>query len=237
MTRAFRRVLGAALGLVARLWMWTLRLTLVIDPMLLGHSELEDASDKPWILAFWHGQQFALLRWPRRRPTVALVSLSRDGEMQAAALPRVGLLIERGSSSRRGASGLKAIVRQLRAGRDAAFAVDGPRGPRFVVQSHDGGRIGATLAARLAKGAIVPMASACASCWVFRRSWDRFELPRPFSRVAVALGPPLPPRDLAPAELATAIDRARQAAEHALCPAQSFPAGAGDLVGGSHRRL
>src|SRR3954452_14158655 len=122
-----RRVLGVLLGLTARAWLATLRLTLILDPALDATS----VSKRPWSLAFWHGQQFALLRWRRRRATVALVSLSRDGEIQAAALPRVGMAIERGSSSRGGVAGLKAIVRRLRRqDLDAPLPVDGPKGPR-----------------------------------------------------------------------------------------------------------
>lgn len=204
-----RRALGVLVGLLARAWLASLRLTLLVDPALTH------VASRPWSLAFWHGQQFALLRWPRRRLTVALVSLSRDGELQERALRTVGLATERGSSSRGGARGLKAIVRRLRGGLDAAFAVDGPRGPLGVVRS-DGGGVGASLSARLAGGVVVPMSSACASAWVFTRAWDRFELPRPFSRVAVVLGPPLEPALAGPEALGAAIDRARAAAEHAL---------------------
>src|SRR5690348_3569465 len=124
-----RRALGVLIGILARAWLATLRLSLVVDPALAR------AEGRVWALAFWHGQQFALLRWKRRRPTVALVSLSRDGELQSRALSQVGLTIERGSSSRGGAAGLKAIVRLLRRGLDCAFAVDGPRGPAGVVRS------------------------------------------------------------------------------------------------------
>src|SRR5512144_1103842 len=98
-----RRALGHLLGLLARVWLATLRLTLLVDPALAR------VEGRAWSLAFWHGQQFSLLRWRRRRPTVALVSLSRDGELQSRALAQVGLAIERGSSSRGGATGLKAI--------------------------------------------------------------------------------------------------------------------------------
>jgi len=209
-----RRALGVLVGLLARAWLATLRLTLLIDPAL-GRAE-----GRAWSLAFWHGQQFALLRWRRRRPTVALVSLSRDGEMQSRALAQVGMTIERGSSSRGGAAGLKAIVRRLRRGLDAAFAVDGPRGPAGVVRS-EGGGVGAALAARLAGGVVVPMASACASCWVLKRTWDRFELPRPFSRVVVVLGPPIEPDAASPEALGAAVDRARAAAERAITPARA----------------
>jgi lysophospholipid acyltransferase (LPLAT)-like uncharacterized protein len=211
MSHARRRALGIATGLVARAWLRSLRLS------LLTHPDLERAGDVPWILAFWHGQQFALHRWPRRRPTAVLVSLSRDGELQAAALGRIGLVVERGSSSRGGAMGLRGIVRRLREGHDAAFAVDGPRGPSGVVRG-DAERVGAILAARLGRGVVVPLASACASAWVLHRTWDRFELPRPFSRVAVALGPPLDPRSLDAPALAREIDAARARALASFAP-------------------
>ncbi len=213
-----QRALGVLIGLTARLWLATLRFTLLLDP------SLDATSPRPWSLAFWHGQQFAILRWPRRRATVALVSLSRDGEIQASALPCVGLVIERGSSSRGGASGLKAIVRRLRrGGLDAAFAVDGPKGPRGVVRS-ESGMVGAALAARLAGGLVVPLASACSRPRVLARTWDRFELPLPFSRVVVALGAPLEPAEATPARLGAAIDHARAAALAAITAPRALPA-------------
>lgn len=213
-----RRALGILIGITARAWLATLRLTVLLDP------SLDATATRPWSLAFWHGQQFAILRWPRRRRTVALVSLSRDGEIQAAALPRVGLAIERGSSSRGGASGLKAVVRRLRRERlDAAFAVDGPKGPRGVVRS-ESGAVGAALAARLAGGVVVPIASACSRAHVLARAWDRFELPLPFSRVVVALGAPIEPALATPERLAQAIDAARARAVAAVAKPRALAA-------------
>lgn len=204
-----RRGLGLLLGLVARAWIATLRLTLIVDPSLAA------ARHRPFALAFWHGQQFALLRWARFQRMAALVSRSRDGELVAAALAQLGITSARGSSSRGGAAGLKAIVRRLRDGLDAAFAVDGPRGPARVVRS-EAGNVGAAVSARLSGGVVVPMAAACARCHVFAKAWDRFELPLPFTRVAVALGPPIEPAEATPAALGAAIDRAREVAEDAL---------------------
>jgi lysophospholipid acyltransferase (LPLAT)-like uncharacterized protein len=197
-----RSLAGALLGLLVRAWLFTLRLTLVLDPALAL------ARPRPFVLAFWHGQQFALLRWAASQRMAALVSRSRDGELVAAALARLGVESARGSSSRGGAAGLKAIVRRLRGGRDAALAVDGPRGPAGVVASE-----GAAQAARLAGGVVVPMAAACVRYHVFTRAWDRFELPLPFTRVAVVLGAPLAPAEATPARLGAAIDRARAEAE------------------------
>jgi lysophospholipid acyltransferase (LPLAT)-like uncharacterized protein len=210
-----RRLLGFVLGLVARAWLASLRLTLLVDPSLTRPGA------PPVVLAFWHGQQFVCIRWALLHPTAALVSLSPDGELLASAFAVLGVGVERGSSSRGGASGLKAMVRRLRRGFDAAFAVDGPRGPRGVVRS-DRGSVGAALAAKLGHCRVVPMAAACASCWR-ARSWDVFELPWPFSRVSLVLGAPLD-ADLAdPARLGAAIDAARAKAELALARGAPAP--------------
>jgi lysophospholipid acyltransferase (LPLAT)-like uncharacterized protein len=203
-----RRGLDLLLALLVRAWLESLRLTLIVDPALAT------ARPRPFVLAFWHGQQFALLRWARWQRLVALVSRSRDGERVAEVLRRVGIESARGSSSRGGAAGLKAVVRKLREGADAAIAVDGPRGPARVVRAEGGG--GALRAAHLTGGVVVPMAAACARRHVFARAWDRFELPLPFTRVAVVLGAPLLPAAATPEVLGRAIDRARQEAELAI---------------------
>jgi lysophospholipid acyltransferase (LPLAT)-like uncharacterized protein len=167
---------------VAWAWLATLRVRVRVDPALEG------AGDRPWVLAFFHGAQWPLLAWRRRRSTVVLVSLSRDGAMQARALAVQGLRVVRGSSSRQGARGLAALVRAMRReGADAAFAVDGPRGPRGIVKG------GAVVAARASGGVVVPIASAVHSGIVLGRTWDRFAIAWPFTRVDVALGGPIDP--------------------------------------------
>jgi lysophospholipid acyltransferase (LPLAT)-like uncharacterized protein len=171
--------LGVVLGVFVRIYLSTLRISLRIDPAL------DPSGRKPWILCFWHGEQLALLAWRRRRKTVALVSHSLDGHMQARALRLQGLSIERGSSSRGGARGLVAVVRRLKSGEDAAFAVDGPRGPRFSVKP------GARAAARLSGGVLIPMGSVALRGITLERAWDKFRVPMPFSRVGVFLGAPL----------------------------------------------
>jgi lysophospholipid acyltransferase (LPLAT)-like uncharacterized protein len=119
---------------------------------------------------------------------VVLVSWSRDGAIQARALAVQGLRVVRGSSSRGGARGLSALVRTMRSERaDAAFAVDGPRGPRGVVKP------GVVAAARATGGVVVPVAGRVTSGFVLRRTWDRFVIAWPFSRVDVALGSPVEP--------------------------------------------
>jgi lysophospholipid acyltransferase (LPLAT)-like uncharacterized protein len=190
-----RVLLGIVVGLVARVWLATLRVRLVLDPAL------ERVRDRPWVLAFWHGTQWPLLAWRGRRRTVVLVSLSRDGAMQARALALQGLTVVRGSSSRGGARGLARIVRALKLGGvDAAFAVDGPRGPLGVVKG------GAVMAARATGAVLVPSTGVTRRGLVLERAWDRFAIAWPFSRVDVVLGAPIEPDQ--PGDAREAVERA-----------------------------
>lgn len=177
-----RGVLGVLLGIVARLWLATLRVRFVLAP----EAEAALADARPWVLAFWHGRQLPLLAWRRRRKTAVMVSWSEDGEMQARALALLGMEIVRGSTSRGGARGLASLVRLLRRGDcDAAFAIDGPRGPHGVAKP------GVTYAARRAGALVVPMGAAARRAKVLARAWDRFLLPWPGTDVVVTLGRPL----------------------------------------------
>lgn len=180
MKRALKRALVYVSIPLVRLWLWTLRVRIVVAPELAERAE----DGTPWVLSFFHGSQFALLRWPRRRPTAVLVSHSDDGTLQAMFLGALGFRIVRGSTSRGGATGLRALVRFARGGGDLAFAVDGPRGPRGEVQG------GVLAASRLGGGLIVPMGSAASRKTILSRAWDKFEIPWPFARVCVVLGAP-----------------------------------------------
>jgi lysophospholipid acyltransferase (LPLAT)-like uncharacterized protein len=180
--RARGALLGTVLGWVVRLWLATLRVRVRRDEALHG------VQARPWVLAFWHGTQWPLLAWRRRRATVVLVSWSADGAIQARALSVQGLSVVRGSSSRGGAAGLASLVRRMKRGADAAFAVDGPRGPRGVVKG------GVVAAARAVGAVIVPMSGTIRRGVVLTRTWDRFAVAWPFSRVEVVLGAPIDPR-------------------------------------------
>lgn len=174
-----RRLLGWTLGVVAWLWVATLRVRVVEDPALAARR------GERWVLGFFHGTQFALHALARRRPTAIMVSHSKDGAIQAAALGLLGFAVVRGSSSRGAAGALAAMVRHVARGGDAAFAVDGPRGPYGVAKP------GAAAVARRGAAILVPAGCAASRAWVLRRAWDRFVLPVPFSRVVIDLGPPV----------------------------------------------
>jgi lysophospholipid acyltransferase (LPLAT)-like uncharacterized protein len=118
--------------------------------------------------------------------------------------------VVRGSSSKGGARGLVAMVHAMRElSLDAAFAVDGPRGPLGSVHP------GALACARHAGGVLVPIGSASSPARVLERAWDRMSIPLPFARAVVVLGPVLR-EGATDGEVAAAIDEANDAAARAL---------------------
>ena len=139
---------------------------------------------------------------PRPNPVVVLASLSRDGDLQTRILRRLGFRVVRGSSSRGGAAGLKALVDQVHLGADAAFAVDGPRGPRHKVKP------GAVLAAKKTGAALVPIAVRPSRAWVLGKTWDWYTLPKPFAEIHITRGAPIP--------LDGDVETVRARLEHAL---------------------
>jgi len=143
-------------------------------------EELREAG-RPVVFVLWHGQLLPLVHQHREEGVAVLVSEHRDGEYIARVLERSGFETVRGSSTRGGTRGLKGLIRAARAGRDLGITPDGPRGParRF--------KPGALLAAQVTGSVIVPIAGGASRAWQ-ADSWDRFLVPRPFSRVVVAYG-------------------------------------------------
>ncbi len=155
------------------------------------------SSSTPVIFATWHNRlalslvihpKFLQASHPARR-LAALVSASRDGGMLARILELFGVQPVRGSSSRRGAQALLELTSWAERGHDLAITPDGPRGPCYRVQE------GAIALAQLTGLPIVPASYSLG--WKIRlRSWDRFQIPLPFSRWRVEFGEPIRvPRD------------------------------------------
>ncbi|HXR47449.1 MAG TPA: lysophospholipid acyltransferase family protein [Candidatus Limnocylindrales bacterium] len=110
-----------------------------------------------------------------------LVSASKDGAFLAATLERFGVLPVRGSSSRRGPQALLELTTWAERGYDLAITPDGPRGPRYVVQE------GAMSLAQITGLPVVPV-SYYLGWKIQANSWDRFQIPLPFSRCEVTVG-------------------------------------------------
>jgi lysophospholipid acyltransferase (LPLAT)-like uncharacterized protein len=150
-----------------------------------GWEHFEEASrGGPPVMAFWHEQIFLTTYYFRRRGVVVMTSQSFDGEYIARFIQRLGYGAARGSSTRGGVGALVEMARLVRAGCPAGFTVDGPRGPRRVAKT------GALLLAKKTGRPVLPFAVTAERCWRLG-SWDRLQIPVPFTRAVVRLAPPI----------------------------------------------
>lgn len=148
------------------------------------HFERARASGRGIIFTFWHNRVFLATYFWRRRGIVVMTSQSFDGEYIARFIQRFGYGAARGSSSRGAGRAFLTMLRCLRAGMDTAFTIDGPRGPRYVAKQ------GATILAKTSGCCVLPFHIACERYWE-ARSWDRFQIPKPFSRATMLIGEPI----------------------------------------------
>lgn len=137
--------------------------------------------NEPLVYCFWHNRiPIATYFW-RRRGIVVMSSLSFDSEYIARFIQRFGYGAAKGSSTRGARAGLIQMIRAVRAGKSAAFTVDGPRGPIYEAKP------GALLVAKKSGAAILPFSISLDRCWRLP-SWDRIEIPKPFARAYVVIG-------------------------------------------------
>jgi lysophospholipid acyltransferase (LPLAT)-like uncharacterized protein len=162
-------------------WARTLRYEIVDRSNLTSTPVTEN-----YVGALWHNRllliSYVLKRFAPHRPGAGLISASRDGDLIAPLVERFGFQAVRGSSSRLGATGMLELVGILAAGRDVLLTPDGPRGPVYELGP------GIILLAQKSGAPIQPINLEFSSCWRLN-SWDRFILPRPFSKVRVIFGP------------------------------------------------
>jgi len=149
-----------------------------------AHYESIVASGRQPIMAFWHGRILPATVFFKNRGIVVITSQNFDGEWIAGIIRRFGYGTARGSSSRGGARALVQLRRDLAAGRPAGFTLDGPRGPARVAQP------GAVFLAGATGYPILPFHFEASRFWEMN-SWDHTQVPKPFSRVALAIGAPL----------------------------------------------
>lgn len=136
--------------------------------------------DEPVAIVLWHNRLFLAAEIVRRyregRPAYALVSASQDGAWLSAFFALAGMRTVRGSSSRLGREAATALMDVIKAGHDVGITPDGPRGPVYEMKP------GGVIVARRTRAPLLLIGAEFESAWRLR-SWDRFVIPRPFSRV------------------------------------------------------
>jgi hypothetical protein len=139
----------------------------------------------PGIGAFWHRCIFSAIWIWRNRGIVVLNTVNFDGQWTRRAIERLGFGTAQGSSSRGGIEGLTQMAKCLEEGLNVAFTIDGPRGPRYVAKP------GPVILARRTGKPISVFHIAVKRAYTFRKSWDLFQLPYPFSRTVMFVAPPI----------------------------------------------
>ena len=136
------------------------------------------------IFVFWHGRIFPATYFWRNRDIVVMTSQNLDGEGIAQCIQRLGYGVARGSSSRGGFRALAQLARDIRSGKDAAFTIDGPRGPRHVAKQ------GPILLA-FKTGAAVFCFHVSMKRRIQLKSWDGFQIPVPFTKAILLQAEPI----------------------------------------------
>jgi hypothetical protein len=201
------RIVWALVWVVGLTWRYRVIAEEGVSPVLFGEKP------GPQIYCFWHQCVLPCTMYFRRSRAVILISRSFDGELIARILRMFGFDAVRGSSSRGGGEGLMGLKRVIETGRTAIFTADGPRGPIYQT------KMGPIKVAQLTGAPIGAFYLLPERAWVLN-SWDRFLIPRPFTRICVSWAQwTHVPRDLRPEQfepqrqqLNAALERARMRA-------------------------
>lgn len=140
---------------------------------------------EPCLFAHWHGDELVLVGYYSFRNLAVLSSLSKDGTIMANTLSLLGYQVHRGSSSKGGARGLIALIKDVKQGSQAALAVDGPKGPIYEAKA---GII--ELGVRTGKP-IIPVRARAKSAWFIPRAWNKSYIPKLFTSIEIEYGQPL----------------------------------------------
>jgi lysophospholipid acyltransferase (LPLAT)-like uncharacterized protein len=181
------------------------------------HFEGIFASGRVPVMGFWHGRILPATFYFRRRGIVVITSENFDGEWIARIIERFGYGTARGSTTRGARKAMLQLVRDMRRGKPAGFTLDGPRGPAGVAQP------GALWLARATGNPVLPFHLEASSYWAMN-SWDRTQIPKPFSTVALVIGEPF---EVAGEAADAELEAAREALQQRLA---GLEARARDLV-------
>ena len=178
--RRLRWIVRLGVPLV-RLLGWTWRIRVVNGERGVERLRRER---RPMVFALWHGDMLPLLYQHRGEGVTVLISEHRDGELIARVAESLGFRTVRGSTTRGASRALVGLARELRDGHDIAVTPDGPRGPARSFAP------GALIAAQRARAPVIAVGLAARRAWRLA-SWDRFVIPKPFSRVCIAYSDPV----------------------------------------------
>jgi lysophospholipid acyltransferase (LPLAT)-like uncharacterized protein len=173
------------LAFVVSMWLRfvyiTSRKTIITAPETKPYA----TGERQGIFCFWHGRMIIMPFFkPKNRAMNVLISSHRDGAIITAIIARFNLRTVRGSSSKGGASAMRAMSNLVASGDNFCITPDGPRGPRHVAAN------GAAFLAQHSSLPLIPVTFSSTCARIFS-SWDQFMLPKPFGHIVLHMGAPI----------------------------------------------
>jgi lysophospholipid acyltransferase (LPLAT)-like uncharacterized protein len=189
--------------------------TLRFEELGMHHYRQSRARGEPVISAFWHRCIISATWYWRNGGAVVMNTTNFDGQWTRRVIEHFGFGTAQGSSTRGGLRGLAVMARRLEEGFDAAFTIDGPRGPRYVAKP------GPVMLARKSGRPIYVFHIGVEKARTLEKAWDLMQIPHPFSRAVIVSAPLItvsPDADAEElkrkqAEMQAALERVRDAAE------------------------
>jgi len=157
--------------------------TLRFESLGQQHYEQSRARGEPVIFTFWHRCIISATWYWRNRGIVVMNTTNFDGQWTRRVIEHLGFGTAQGSSTRGGLRGLAVMARGLQEGRDAAFTIDGPRGPRYVAKP------GPVMLARKTGRPIYVFHIGVEKARTLEKSWDLMQIPKLFSRAVMVSAP------------------------------------------------
>lgn len=168
-------------GLLVYYIIMLIKLTLKIE--IIGKENMKE--NKPYVLALWHNKVVATvlaLGFVKKR--AGLASPSADGELISVPLEKLGYKMIRGSSGKDSVKGLVQLIKAVKEGYSIGTPLDGPKGPRFEAKQ------GMMYVAQKSGSPMVFMGAAYSKKWVLSKTWDKCQIPKPFSKVVCVISEP-----------------------------------------------
>lgn len=165
-------------GLIAYYIIKFLSLTLKVRIIENGHD-----IRKAHIYGFWHNKLIAPTIFFRKiEKKVALSSPAKDGELISVPLEKLGYVVVRGSSDKESVSSTIKLLKYIKKGYTMGTPLDGPKGPREKAKK------GLLYLAQKTKTPLIPLGVYYEKKWILKKTWDKFEIPKPFSTINIILG-------------------------------------------------
>ncbi|MDR1832414.1 MAG: lysophospholipid acyltransferase family protein [Fusobacteriaceae bacterium] len=186
------RVIGGILFCILKILALTLRMKIIDESSA-------DLNERGYIVSFWHRRLLIPVLATRARfaRRAVLVSPSKDGELISVALEKMGFVTIRGSSGENSVYGLMGLMRHIKRGYSIGTPLDGPRGPA------ESAKPGLLYIAEKTGSPVLPLGGAYKRKLTLKKTWDRFQIPLPFSKAVCIIGRPILPADEADLEALT----------------------------------